>query len=207
MASLHALAAPMALILPLLGQASALPVIAGTAGAELTASSSLTAEAAPICRKEPGAGGREIAEPVAEIANPLNAIQRSQTVNQVRIERRITIRISPQRPATSNSLFASLPQQSLRTRYEERKMEKCIPVGGIAGVQTGSGSQLLLFLRDRRIVRVNLEKACLARDFYSGFYVEQSKDGKICVDRDKLQSRTGANCEITRMRQLIAVSE
>ena len=86
-------------------------------------------------------------------------------------------------------------------------MDKCIPVERIAGVQTGSGNRLLLFLRDRRIVTASLEKSCRARDFYSGFYLERNEDGKLCADRDKLQSRSGANCEIDRMRQLVAVSE
>ncbi|MEL7217557.1 MAG: hypothetical protein AAGK01_03900, partial [Pseudomonadota bacterium] len=128
----------------------------------------------------------------------------SQIVRQVRIERRVVIRISPAR-SNRNQLLARLPQGELNSRYEERKTDKCLPVSGIAGVQTGSGNRLLLFLRDRRIIAANLEKACRARDFYSGFYVEQNKDGKLCIKRDKLQSRTGAKCEVSRMRQLVAV--
>jgi hypothetical protein len=62
----------------------------------------------------------------------------------------------------------------------------------------------MLYLRDQRIISANLEKACSARDFYSGFYVDQNSDGLLCVDRDKLHSRTGANCEVERMRQLVA---
>ena len=61
------------------------------------------------------------------------------------------------------------------------------------------------FLRDRRMLSVNLEKSCRARDFYSGFYVEKNKDGQLCISRDKLQSRTGARCEIETMRQLVEV--
>lgn len=127
--------------------------------------------------------------------------------NQVRIEQRVVVRITPQSPAPRQSLMAELPQRALPPRFEERKMEKCLPVSGIAGVQTGSGNRLLLFLRDRRVVTANLEKSCRARDFYSGFYVERNEDGMLCVDRDKLQSRSGANCEISRMRQLVEVDE
>lgn len=86
-------------------------------------------------------------------------------------------------------------------------MDDCVPVGDIAGVQTGGGNQLVLFLRDRRMVSARLEKACRARDFYSGFYLERNEDGKLCVDRDKLQSRAGANCELSRMRELVPVYE
>lgn len=204
MASLYALAAPVALILPVLGQGASIPSLASGSSAPIERSSSelSTGGPAPLCSKDP-----DITQPVSDSPNPLNAIRQRQTVNQIRVEQRVVIRISPRRNPNRNSLFANLPRQSLNARYEEKKMEKCIPVSGIAGVQTGSGNQLLLFLTDRRIVKVNLEKACRARDFYSGFYVERSKDGKLCVDRDKLQSRTGANCEVDRMRQLVAVSE
>lgn len=209
MTSFHALAAPLALMLPVLGQGTAIPVIADSAGSQLGSAqigSAPISKAAPVCEKDFGQDA-ETVEPVADASSAINALMRGGVVNQIRIEQRVIIRISPRRPTASNSLLASLPQQSLKARYEERKMEKCIPVSSIAGVQTGSGSQLMLYLRDRRIVRLNLEKACRARDFYSGFYVEQSKDGKLCVSRDKLQSRTGANCEVARMRQLVAVSE
>ena len=126
--------------------------------------------------------------------------------NQVRIEQRVIVRISPRRPAARQNLMADLPARA-PTRYEERKMEKCVPVANVAGVQTGSGNRLLLYLRDRRMVTANLEKSCRARDFYSGFYVERNKDGKICVNRDKLQSRSGANCEVKRLRELVPASE
>ena len=117
------------------------------------------------------------------------------------------VRISPQRSRNRNELLAQLPQRALTTRYEEKKMDKCVPVSGISGVQTGSGNRLLLFLQDARIITVNLEKACRARDFYSGFYVEKNEDGQLCVDRDKLQSRSGAKCEVERMRQLVAIED
>lgn len=204
MASLYALAAPVALILPVLGQSVSMPSagVGASAALEVAASEAVSETAGPVCSKD-----QDVIQPVSEGPNPLNAIRDRQTANQIRVERRVIIRISPRRTTNRNSLFAALPRQSLNARYEEKKMEKCIPVSGIAAVQTGSGNQLLLFLRDRRIVKVNLEKACRARDFYSGFYVERSKDGKLCVDRDKLQSRTGANCEVDRMRQLVAVSK
>lgn len=126
---------------------------------------------------------------------------------QVRIERRVTVRISPRSAAPRQSLMAELPQQTAAPRYEEREMDDCVAVSDIAGVQTGGGNQLVLFLRNRRMVSARLEKACRARDFYSGFYLERNEDGKLCVDRDKLQSRAGANCELSRMRELVPVYE
>ena len=127
--------------------------------------------------------------------------------DQVRIERRVTIRISPRSPAPRRSLMAELAPMSVPSTMTERRMGKCVPVSGIAGVQTGQGSQLILYMRDQRVVSANLEKACSARDFYSGFYIERTSDGQICVDRDTLLSRSGANCKLTRIRQLIEPDE
>ena len=98
-------------------------------------------------------------------------------------------------------------ETDVRPHFDERKMGKCVAVGGIAGVQIGGDDKLMLFMRDQRIVSATLEKACSARDFYSGFYIERSADGMLCVDRDKLQSRTGANCGVRRLRQLIERTE
>ena len=85
-------------------------------------------------------------------------------------------------------------------------MGKCVPVSGIAAVQADAG-RLLLFMRDQRLVAASLEKACSARDFYSGFYLERTGDGLLCVERDKLHSRAGASCELSKLRQLVATDD
>ena len=194
MPSLLALATPLALLLPLLGPSSAGAPAAMMAG-------SGKSPAPEVSAREPITYGQ------SGLVAPLDAFNDEQTVRQIRIEQRVIVRISPRQSRNRNELLAQLPQESLRTRYEERKMEKCLPVNRIAGVQTGSGNRLLLFMRDNRIDSVNLEKACRARDFYSGFYVERNEDGQLCVDRDELQSRSGAKCEVERMRQLVAVED
>lgn len=135
--------------------------------------------------------------------NPLSAMRSLQTARQIRIEQRVVVRIAPQPPAARQNMLADLPQRAVAPRFEEARKEKCVPLEGIAGVQTGSGNRLVLFLRDQRMISVNLEKSCRARDFYSGFYVEKNKDGRLCADRDKLQSRTGVLCEVEAMRQLV----
>lgn len=189
---LFALAAPFALLLP---------VVAETA--DVPASEAHAPASAPQCENvqtalEPG-------EPPQ--INPLSAFRQSSLARQVRIEQRVVVRIAPQVPANRRNLLAELPDRAVAPRFEERRKEKCVPLEGIAGVQTGSGNRLVLFLRDRRMISVNLEKACRARDFYSGFYVEKNKDGKLCVDRDKLQSRTGARCQVEAMRELVEVGD
>jgi hypothetical protein len=176
MRNLIALTVPLALVLPIVAVAEG-----------------------PAPKTEP------VVEGVAPQINPLSAMRGTTLARQVRIEQRVLIRITPQPMAARQSLSAELPQRQSAPRFEERQKEKCLPLQGIAGVQTGSGNRLVLFLRDQRMISVNLEKSCRARDFYSGFYVEKNKDGRLCVDRDKLQSRTGAACEVAAMRQLVAV--
>ena len=76
-----------------------------------------------------------------------------------------------------------------------------------AGVQIDADDRLLLFMRDRRLIGASLEKACSARDCYSGFYVDRGGDGKLCVDRDMLHSRSGSACTVRKLRELIAVEK
>ena len=201
MPSPFALAAPLALILPLLGQG--LAFVQGGDAADPAGERSAQQAATPA-QDDAMAGPYSAAEPAT---SPLDAFYSGQTVRQVRIEQRVTIRISPQREGNRNSLLAQLPARGLSTTFEEREMERCVPMAGISGVQTGNGNRLLLYLRDRRIISVNLERACRARDFYSGFYIERSEDGQLCVGRDELQSRSGAKCEVERMRELVEVTD
>lgn len=121
---------------------------------------------------------------------------------QVRIEQRLTIRIAPRPPAMPDFLD-ELPANGFAPRVVERKMGRCLPISAIAGVQASGDNKLILFMRDRRIVSATLEKACRARDFYSGFYVDRNSDGLLCVERDELQSRSGSNCQLKGMKQLI----
>lgn len=132
------------------------------------------------------------------------------SANQVRIEQSLRIRIEPQGPSSPPryrpDMLVGIPQRSVSENFVERRMGKCIPIGNIAGVQPSGGNDLILYLRDRRMVRAQLERECRARDFYSGFYLSHSSDGRLCVDRDTLQSRSGANCKLSELRQLVGLS-
>lgn len=218
MSSLYALAASAALFLPFLGQASDAPVASTLTPTMISAAQCSSTNAGTVSGPKPVSQSAQHSEPPAaqvplpissegRTSTPLEAFYATRTVNQVRIERRVTIRIAPYRQSNRNSLLAQLPRRGVAREYEERKMDGCIPVAGIAGVQTGTGNRLLLFLRDQRIISLNLERGCEARDFYSGFYVERSEDGRLCVKRDQLQSRSGAKCEVERMRRLVAAED
>ena len=133
----------------------------------------------------------------------LDSLVSTPTQNQVRIEQRVTIRISPLVNSPRQSLMPDVPQVNLRD-YEERDAGQCVPLRMIRAVQSGSDDRLLLYLRDRRVLSLRLRKSCRAQDFYSGFYVEPRADGMLCVKRDILRSRTGANCELREINRLVA---
>lgn len=131
---------------------------------------------------------------------------RVESQNQVRIEQNMSVRIAPlSRPMTQPppQFMMDFPRRELAPRMVERNIGRCLPVASISGVQADSGSRLILYLRDRRMISATLDRACRARDFYSGFYLQRTTDGQICADRDTLLSRSGANCKLTRIRQLV----
>jgi hypothetical protein len=207
MHSLYAFAAGLTLFLPVFGQADDARVNAARSAPvpQCNAPETPVTSESGTAHNSKSTPSRLTGEPGA--ANPLEAIYQSSIANQVRIEQRVTIRITPLRQSNRNNLLAELPRRGVNNAFEEREMGTCVPVAGIAGVQTGTGNKLLLFLRDQRIISVNLERGCRARDFYSGFYVERSEDGRLCVKRDQLQSRSGAKCEVERMRRLVKADE
>lgn len=129
---------------------------------------------------------------------------RADIAYQVRIEQHIFIRI-PLRPPREPDMLLEFPRPDPRPpRMVERKMGDCVAAGGIAGMVIDGDKRLILYMRDSRMVSALLEKACRARDFYSGFYFDRQADGKLCAGRDTLLSRNGANCRLTRLRQLVA---
>ncbi|MEE4450921.1 hypothetical protein [Novosphingobium resinovorum] len=121
---------------------------------------------------------------------------------QVRIEQRMTIRITPRASIPMPEMFVGMPGGDAPP-MTERKIGNCLPLAGIVSVRPDRANRLLLLMRDRRVVSAELDRSCRARDFYSGFLMERSEDGRLCVDRDTLLSRSGMSCTLTRIRQLV----
>lgn len=127
-----------------------------------------------------------------------------ETAWQVRIDQRMTIRVAPRAAMpVGRDMFATLPKALSGPRYSERKIGNCLPAALVVGVEPNGPNNLILFLRDRRMVNAQLERTCLANSFYSGFYLSRSTDGKLCVNRDTLLSRSGSACKLLRIRQVI----
>jgi hypothetical protein len=122
---------------------------------------------------------------------------------QMRIQQRFSIRISPGAPNAPQGMIFEMEQEERTARIEERRMGRCLPIAAIGSVQSGQRNRLVFFLRDSRLVVASLEKSCRAHDFYSGFYVEPNADGQLCIARDQIHSRSGASCTILDMRALV----
>lgn len=128
------------------------------------------------------------------------------TAAQVRIEQRIIIRVPRQSLSRSSLLPMPQPRQvppPEPPRFERRKVGKCLAMRDVTGVRVINGDMLVLFMRDQRMIEARLERTCSPREFYQGFYMERSSDGRLCVDRDMLQARSGSKCEVERLRQLV----
>lgn len=136
----------------------------------------------------------------------LQNARRDDVLGQVRVERRIIIRIAPSDEATRTTLMAELPRRQMEANFEEVDHPDCITVASIIGMRPTHDNRLLLFTRDRQILTASLDSKCSARSFYSGFYVERSEDGRLCSRRDQLQSRAGSSCEVSGFTRLVAVA-
>lgn len=110
------------------------------------------------------------------------------------IRERIIVRVQrairPGRPAPA-------PQ------WKEKKGPKCVPANAIAGAAIAAPQSVDVILRGGTRLRAELESACPALDYYSGFYVSPTADGRICADRDAIRDRSGSECEIERFRTLV----
>lgn len=125
---------------------------------------------------------------------------------QVRIEQRLIIRVP--RQSLSRSALAPMPaprraEPPELPKFERRKIGKCVAMRDVTGVRVIDDDMLVLFTRDRKMIEAQLERSCSAREFYQGFYMERSGDGRLCVDRDMIQARSGSKCEVERLRQLV----
>jgi len=123
---------------------------------------------------------------------------------QTRIERRVIIRIAPLSPmAPPISLQQRKSEPSVAPRRRPGgSAQQCIAIADIAGVRLGEGRDLLLYMRDRRVIGTRLEPSCQVNGFYSGFYVERPDDGMLCAGREALHARSGGDCMLGSFHEL-----
>jgi hypothetical protein len=118
---------------------------------------------------------------------------------QLRVEQRVIVRF-PNQPVTVSTGRGDNRKSVI---YNEEKIGKCLLMDRLIASRPGPKNTLELVTRERQLIRAYLGDGCLAREFYAGAYVERSKDGKLCIDRDLMHARTGAKCEIDKFRLLV----
>jgi len=85
----------------------------------------------------------------------------------------------------------------------ERKAKDCIRTQRIVAFAVTERDSVDLMLSDGTRMRAKLGSKCPALDFYSGIYIRPNPDGKMCVNRDTIRSRSGGSCEIQGFRTLV----
>lgn len=140
----------------------------------------------------PGARAADAAaaEAPVERAERVERLQYAQLI----IQQRIIIRV-PARPG-----------RSAPTTFREKSAARCQPMDGVGGAAVMEADSVDILYRGGRRIRAELEAACPALDYYSGFYILPTKDGNICAGRDAIRSRAGGECVIKRFRTLLPVA-
>lgn len=124
---------------------------------------------------------------------------------QTTVRQRVMIRITPLSRATPPPV--AVPAPNNRPRSEGDEIGQCIPLANVAGVRLGQRRNLLLIMRDRRIVSALLDRTCQVSSFYSGFYVERPADGMLCAGREALHARSGTDCQFGSFRDVTPLKD
>lgn len=131
----------------------------------------------------------------------------------------LSIRVSAEMPYDSNSQWAQMtieqrviirvpmlrrpPSPRADIEWEEHKGPKCIDLKRLrlAAVTSPRGVDLMMAGRER--IRALLGRECSPADLYSGLYVQPNEDGALCAGRDRVLSRSGADCPIRKLVRLV----
>jgi hypothetical protein len=115
-------------------------------------------------------------------------------VAQMMIQQRIIIRVPAVNPP-------SPPHRPIRLK--EVKGPKCVTLNQLAGASIGQNDAVDLFMRGGMRLRAQLDDDCPALDYYAGFYIAPTADGKVCQRRDMLHTRAGQQCRVKRFYLLV----
>lgn len=123
-----------------------------------------------------------------------SAGEQSVELAQLTIRQRIVIRV-PAVPAPSM-------QPLRRLRWKEKGGPKCISANALAAAAVFKADAVDLVMRGGKRLRALLDDGCPALDYYRGFYLTPTQDGKICAGRDMIHSRMGGQCSIEKFKTL-----
>ncbi len=125
------------------------------------------------------------------------------TVEQVTVTQSVMIRVPARRSHRANQRAHTDPPPM--PVFRDRRGPRCIDANAIAGAAVSAPDSVDFILHGGQRLRARLEDECPALDYYSGFYVKPSGDGKICAGRDSIRTRSGGDCQVDRFRVLIPV--
>ncbi|WP_442681243.1 hypothetical protein ACSBM8_08780 [Sphingomonas sp. ASY06-1R] len=112
---------------------------------------------------------------------------------QLSFRSRVVVRVQ-------TSSLSVVPAAALR----EKKGPRCVQIEDILAAGVLARTSVDLVLRGGYRMRARFAASCPGLDYYSGFYLVPSADGKICADRDAIRDRAGGECAIDKFRKLIA---
>ena len=101
-----------------------------------------------------------------------------------------------------SGIRAVAPAGASLIKWRESRGPDCIVATQLIGATLLRQNSVDLILRDNSRVRARLQRSCPALDYYRGFYINATEDGRICADRDSIRSRAGGECEIDAFRSL-----
>jgi hypothetical protein len=103
------------------------------------------------------------------------------------------------------SLVVRVPRRQVvkPLKWKSKKGPRCIAMSAIAGAAVVADDAIDLAMRGGQRLRAHFSSNCPALDYYSGFYILPTDDGRICADRDMIRTRSGGQCEIVKFRRLV----
>lgn len=125
----------------------------------------------------------------------------SGTITSVTIQQRMIIRV-PRLPVGRTPTGRGAPSAPPQSRWKEKKAAKCVELISLAAAAVTTPDSVDLLLNGGKRLRARFGSECPAIDFYSGFYVKMTKDGKVCAGRDSIRARSGGECQIRQFRTL-----
>lgn len=115
----------------------------------------------------------------------------------------VTIHV-PRVTMTTTIIATAVPLPP-RMTYREKKADECIKTEKVVGFAVQANDSVDFILESGKRLRAKLGASCRVLGFYTGLYVKPHPDGKMCVGRDRLRSRSGTSCGIEEFRHLIPV--
>jgi hypothetical protein len=94
-----------------------------------------------------------------------------------------------------------VPVSATTMHWREGNGPRCLAANQILAA-TPSQSSVDFIMRDQSRVRARLGRRCGGLDYYRGFYLNTTSDGRVCAERDSIRSRMGGECGIAEFRSL-----